>query len=233
MHEQQPIIHKAPRSGLHNSADLAERCQRGRIVIIDDDVFILAAFRDLVLLEGYACETYQSANAYLQVLEYTQPMHPGPSCVLCDVKMPEMDGLQLQAKLNELGQIPLILMSGDSGAYEAVSAFRAGAIDFLIKPIDCDHLLQVLDKALETSMQQSVMGIRREQVNQSIQRLSDRELEVARLIAKGLTNLGISLELDISVRTVKFHRQRIMEKLAITGVPSLVRLLHEYETESR
>lgn len=230
MHRQQPFIDDSSFSGLIHSTDLAERFKRGRIVVIDDDAYILAAFRDLILLEGYACETYQSANSYLQVLEYTKPIHPGPSCVLCDVKMPEMDGLQLQAKLNELAQVPLILMSGDSGAFEAVSAFRAGAIDFLIKPIDNDHLTEVLKKALETSRLKQVQVTRREKVTQSIQLLSDREFEVARLIAKGLTNLGISLELEITVRTVKFHRQRIMEKLEISGVPPLVRLLHEYES---
>lgn len=229
MHKSKLFNEDERPSGLTHSSDLAERCQRGRIVLIDDDVYILDAFRDLVLLEGYACETYQSAKTYLQVIEYTQPTHPGPSCVLCDVKMPEMDGLQLQAKLNELGHVPLILMSGDSGAFEAVSAFRAGAIDFLIKPIDSDHLLKVLEKALETSHQQHLREDRRNRVAQSIQQLSHRELEVARLVAKGLTNLGISLQLDITVRTVKFHRQRIMEKLGIPGVPSLVRLFNEYE----
>lgn len=205
--------------------ELVERCLRGRVVVIDDDAAILDAFRNLIHLEGYACETYESASAYLQVLSYNQPLHPGPVCVLCDVKMPEIDGLQLQARLNELGEVPLVLMSGASGAQEAVSAFRAGAIDFLIKPIDADHLLDTLSRTLEISRNRHQDSTRRQQVSNLLARLSERELEVARLVGTGMTNLGISLELNISLRTVKFHRQRVFEKLMISGVPELVRLL--------
>lgn len=212
-----------------SDAMLAERCAQGRVVVIDDDAAILEAFRNLIELEDYACETYTSARAYLQVLEFNRPLHPGPACVLCDVMMPDMDGLQLQAHLTQTGNMPLVLMSGGSGAQEAVSGFRAGAIDFLIKPIEADELIRAIQRALNQSRQQQERAQRQEQVHGLVQALSERELTVARMVAKGMTSLGISLELNITLRTVKFHRQRAMEKLGIAGTPELVRLLQESE----
>lgn len=207
--------------------ELAERCARGRVVVIDDDLGILEAFRNLIELDGYACETYSSARAYLQVLEFNRPLHPGPVCVLCDVKMPDMDGLQLQARLVQQGHVPLVLMSGGSGAKEAVTGFRAGALDFLIKPIEAEQLMSTLHKAMRMNRQQLAQSHRQQQVNALLSALSERELSVARMVARGMTNLGISLELNITLRTVKFHRQRAMEKLGIAGTPELVRLLQE------
>ena len=102
---------------------LAARCARGRVVIIDDDAEILSALAALIEMEGYACETYASALTYLQVLNDNQPCFPGPNCVLCDIKMPEFDGLALQNRLSKLGDTPLLLMSGSSGMREVASAF--------------------------------------------------------------------------------------------------------------
>lgn len=198
-------------------------------MVIDDDLSILDAFRNLIELDGYACETYSSARDYLQVLEFNRPLHPGPVCVLCDVKMPDMDGLQLQARSAQHGQVPMVLMSGGSGAQEAVTGFRAGALDFLIKPIEAEQLMSTLHKALCLHRQQQEQAQRQQRVGALLNTLSERELSVARMVARGMTNLGISLELNITLRTVKFHRQRAMEKLGITGTPELVRLLQETE----
>lgn len=211
-----------------HDAQLAERCARGRVVVIDDDLHILDAFCELILLEGYACETYACARSYLQVQDGHRPLYPGPVCVLCDVKMPNMDGLELQSRLNEAGDVPLVLMSGASGAPEAVSAFRAGAVDFLIKPIDAEQLLNTLQRALALSLQRQQDGGRRQALSQLVGSLTAREMDVAQRVAKGMTNLGIALELGITERTVKFHRQRVMEKLGISGTAQLVSLLQEH-----
>lgn len=222
-------MNQPPASLEQNALDpeLAERCALGRVVVIDDDQGILEAFRNLIELDGYACETYSSARAYLQVLEFNRPLHPGPVCVLCDVKMPDMDGLQLQAHLVQQGHVPLVLMSGGSSTKDAVAGFRAGAMDFLIKPIEADQLMSTLHKALHMNRQQLEQARRQQQVNALLNTLSERELSVARMVARGMTNLGVSLELNITLRTVKFHRQRAMEKLGIAGTPELVRLLQE------
>lgn len=204
----------------------------GQVIVIDDDPHILDAFSRLLELEGFACQTYPSAGAYLKALGEAPAGPTQPCCVLCDVKMPELDGLQLQGHLKSLGHAPLVLMSGASGAQEAISGFREGAVDFLLKPIQADDLLAAVRKALNLCRQQQGQSARRQQVEQLIASLSPRELEVARMVAKGMTNLGISLVQGITLRTVKFHRQRLLKKLSLAGTAELVRLMQEYEGQS-
>lgn len=206
---------------------LAARCARGRVVVIDDDIEILSALATLIEMEGYACETYASAPDYLQVLTYNRPFFPGPCCVLCDVKMPELDGLDLQNRLAALNDTPLLMMSGASGAQEAVSAFRAGALDFLIKPIDAETLLAALAKALALSAERNMQSIRRSTLSERIASLTKRERDIARRVADGQTNPQIAEELGIALRTVKLHRQRAMEKIGAGGTTDLVRLADE------
>jgi len=203
---------------------LARRCAQGRVVIIDDDTEILAAFKALLEMEGYACETYPSGSAYLQVLNYNRPCFAGPSCVLCDVKMPEIDGLELQGRLAEFDNPPLLLMSGASGALEAVNAFRAGALDFLIKPIDADGLLAAIARALQCSTEQRQRSQHLSSLRAKIATLTARERDIARRVAQGQTNPAIAEQLGIALRTVKLHRQRAMEKVGADNMAALVRL---------
>lgn len=204
--------------------DLAQRCALGRVVVIDDDVEILSALAALFDMEGYACETYVSAVSYLQMLNYNRPCFPGPCCVLCDVKMPELDGLELQTRLAQQGDTPVLLMSGASGAEEAVQAFHAGALDFLIKPIDADQLLVAVSKALTVSAERHRQQLWQATVDARIASLTDRERAVARLVVAGQTNLAIAQTLGIALRTVKLHRQRAMEKIGAAKTTDLVRL---------
>ena len=125
----------------------AARCAQGRVVVIDDDPTIVMALSALLELEGYACETHASAEAYLHVLNYNRPSFPGPHCVLCDLMMPGLSGLELQSRLAALDDTPLLLMSGGSGVQQAVDGFRGGALDFLVKPIEADTLLTAVAKA--------------------------------------------------------------------------------------
>jgi two-component system, LuxR family, response regulator FixJ len=206
---------------------LAARCALGRVVVIDDEPDILAALAALIEMEGYACETYGSATAYLQILSQNRPRFPGPCCVLCDVKMPELDGLKLQSRLTELDDTPLLLMSGASGAHEVASAFRAGAVDFLIKPIDAEVLLAAIAKAITTSTQRQQQHLRQVELTTRIAALTERERDIARRVAAGLTNPVIAEQLGIALRTVKLHRQRAMEKVGAGGTADLVRIADE------
>lgn len=206
---------------------LAARCAHGRVVLIDDEPEILAAFAALLELEGYACEIFSSPLAYLQVLNYNRPCFPGPCCVLCDVKMPELDGLELQRRLAALDDTPLVLMSGASGAHEVASAFRAGALDFLIKPIDSEVLLAAIAKALAVSTERQQQHIRERALALRIGSLTEREREIARHVAAGQTNPEIAATLGIALRTVKLHRQRALEKLGASGTADLVRIADE------
>ncbi len=205
----------------------AARCAKGRVVVLDDDTTIVLALAALLELEGYACETHASAEAYLQVLHYNRPSFPGPHCVLSDLMMPGMNGLELQAQLAALGDTPLLLMSGGSGVNEAVSGFRGGALDFLIKPIEADTLLAAVARALDVSRERQRLQQRKAEMAARKASMTERERGVARLVAQGRTNSEIAYDMGIALRTVKFHRQRVMEKLQAQTVADLVRIADE------
>ena len=129
---------------------IALRHSRGRITVIDDDDAIREALVALLLLEGYAAEAYASAASYLEKLERAEPEFPGPHCLLLDVKMPGLTGLELQRRLIDLCEsTPIVFMSGGSGAPEAVQALKNGASDFLVKPFEEQALLGAIGEALQ------------------------------------------------------------------------------------
>ena len=207
-----------------NDERLAARCANGRVVIIDDDSEVLASLAALLEIKGYAVETYSSALAYLQVLAANQAVFPGPSCVLCDVRMPEMDGLQFQHRMAEFNHVPLLLMSGHSGAQEAVSGFQAGAHNFLIKPFETHVLLDAVAQALAASAEHQQLDALRSDLAKRVASLTVREREVSRRVAQGSMNRHIADEFGIALRTVKLHRHRAMEKLGASTLADLVRL---------
>jgi FixJ family two-component response regulator len=207
-----------------NDERLAVRCANGRVVIIDDDSEVLAALAALLEIKGYAVETYSSALAYLQVLAANQAVFPGPSCVLCDVRMPEMDGLQFQHRMAEFNHVPLLLMSGHSGAQEAVSGLQAGAHNFLIKPFETHVLLDAVAQALAASAEHQQLDALRSDLAKRVASLTVREREVSRRVAQGSMNRHIADEFGIALRTVKLHRHRAMEKLGASTLADLVRL---------
>ena len=212
-----------------SSAELAERCHRGRIILVDDDDEILAAFTSLLELEGYACEAFSSAVDYLRQLETLRTFPPGPCCVLLDVMMPDLDGLEAQRRLAGLDDTPLLLMSGASGVQEAVTAFRAGALDFLIKPIEAEALLQAVEKALAVSKARQATRERTLTQSRRLAALTRREHDVAVRVARGKLNRVIGEELGLALRTVKLYRQRCMEKLEARSTADLIRILQEEE----
>jgi FixJ family two-component response regulator len=207
-----------------NDERLAARCANGRVVIIDDDSEVLAALAALLEIKGYGVETYSSALAYLQVLAANQAVFPGPSCVLCDVRMPEMDGLQFQHRMAEFNHVPLLLMSGHSGAQEAVSGLQAGAHNFLIKPFETHVLLDAVAQALAASAEHQQLDALRSDLAKRVASLTVREREVSRRVAQGSMNRHIADEFGIALRTVKLHRHRAMEKLGASTLADLVRL---------
>jgi FixJ family two-component response regulator len=200
---------------------------QGCVIVIDDDPEILAALATLLAMEDHVCMTFPSALAFLEAVERKSFLPAHPCCVLCDVKMPELDGLELQRHLARFQTIPVLLMSGASGAHEVVDAFRAGAVDFLIKPFTAETLLQAVARALQYSDALHHQHKRQDQLAVRIATMTKREREVARHVAKGLSNQAIADELGIALRTVKLHRQRAMEKLGIVGTADLVRIVDE------
>jgi FixJ family two-component response regulator len=207
--------------------EMSQRCLRGRIVLIDDDPEIVSALKSLLDMEGYACETYLSANEFLKEQSLNKLKFPGPWCILCDVKMPEVDGLELQRQLINLGAPPLVLMSGASGASEAVEGLRAGALDFLIKPFDADTLLATLQRALIISSQRQLDTTKTFDLNERISLLSKREFDIINRVLKGQINRDIAEEEAIALRTVKHYRHLAFKKLGVTKLVDLVRLFEQ------
>jgi two-component system, LuxR family, response regulator FixJ len=206
---------------------LAARCAQGKVVLIDDDAPVLDALGSLLAQEGYAVMAHSSATGYLEAAARNAPQFEGPCCLVCDVMMPDVDGLALQQRLAQTpahDTVPIVLMSGASGAREAASAFKAGALDFLIKPIDADTLLNAVALALDISRQRQISGKHQNNLAQRIATLSAREREIARRVAQGQSNPRIAADLGIALRTVKLHRQRAIEKLGAAGLPDLVRM---------
>ena len=205
---------------------LAARCQQGCILVIDDDPEILSALSSLFTLEGYFCLTYTNALDFLKSLNDSETQilpFPGSCCVLCDVKMPDINGLEVQQQLATFHHMALLLMSGESAAPEVVHAFRAGVVDFLIKPLDAEVLLTSIEKALAVSTQKQSLHQQSSQLTSKFDQLTPREREVMLHVVAGKTNQAIATDLSLALRTVKLHRQRAMEKMEANSVADLVR----------
>jgi FixJ family two-component response regulator len=204
---------------------MARRHARGRVMLVDDDPGILLAYARLLELEGYACESFASAVALLEELAAGKARYPGPACILCDVDMPEITGLELQQRLRLAADMPIVLMSGASAEHEVVQGFRGGAVDFLLKPIDIDELLRAVAKALALSAGHRARERERRALEETFATLNARERTVMERIALGETNQTIAGELGVSLRSVKLYRQHVMEKTGARNLPELVRMI--------
>jgi two-component system response regulator FixJ len=202
------------------------------IFIIDDDPLIRGTLKLLVDNVGHTSATFDSATAFLDVYQAGQP-----GCVISDICMPGLTGLDLQTELNRLGAtIPVIFISGQSDVPTAVAAMRQGAFDFLVKPFPEERLLErvaaavIRDEEVRLSMREF------EQVRVRHEQLTPRELAVLERLVKGMPNKVISEELSVSIRTVELHRSHVMEKMGARSIAQLVRMMMEAErgtTDSR
>ena len=206
---------------------LAARYARGCVVLIDDDAEVLSALSARLIFEGYAVESFASARHYLEALDLPVPSFPGPSCLLCDLRMPEIDDLALQRQLQGRDVPPMVLMSGQSLPQDVVTAFHGGAVDFLIKPFEAADLLVAVAKALSVSAARYTAAQRQFDAANLVASLTEKELQVILLVVQGKTNPQIMVSLGIALRTVKLHRQRAMEKLGLDSVAALGRFAQD------
>jgi two-component system response regulator FixJ len=188
--------------------------------VVDDDAAVRDSLRMLLEGSSFAVRTFDSAGAFLAA----EPV--GLGCVLTDVRMPEIDGLALLRRLREQGVLlPVIVMTGQGDIAIAVQAMKAGAIDFLEKPIDDEALIEAVGKALLHSERlQEIADASAEAVSR-LDALTPREREVFDLLVTGLPNKAIANTLGASPRTIEVHRARVFEKLNARNLPDLVRLL--------
>lgn len=194
-----------------------------QIHLVDDD----AAFRRslVFLLEsmGWPVQAHASAADYLDA---GLPALEQTGCLLLDVRMPGMSGLELQQALIARGcHLPIVFITGHGDVELAVQAMKRGAFDFLEKPFKDQRLLDVVSAALRQREADLVSSERAQQAGDRLARLSPREAEMARLVAQGLPNKLVARELDISEKTVHIHRQHVMEKAEVGSAAELARLM--------
>ena len=195
------------------------------IHIIDDDSSIRTALSRLLRAAGYEVRTYASAGEFL-----IEERGAGPACVVLDVQMPGPSGLDLQKKLGTGDDpLPIIFLTGHGDIPMSVRAMRAGAVDFLTKPVKREALLSAVQAALAADGDRRAARDRVQHVRTRFDTLTAREREVFGRVVAGMLNKQIAAELNCSIRTVKIHRARTMEKMQVDSLADLVRtaeLLH-------
>ena len=189
------------------------------VYIVDDDESVRDSIRTILEGNGFHCRTYASAEEFLTVLQ------DAPGCALVDVRMPGMDGLALLEVMKERHiDVPVVMMTGFADVPLAVRAMKAGAIDFIEKPMAREDLLGAVSRAMERT-RTAQFAISDQQVAQSrFDRLTDREREVLDLLVSGNPNKTVAHKLGISPRTVEIHRSRLMEKAGVKNFAELVRM---------
>jgi two-component system, LuxR family, response regulator FixJ len=193
------------------------------VFIVDDDKALLDSLETLLGLQGFRPQTFDSAEAFLNVAPNALS-----GCVLIDVNMPRLGGVELLETLKQSGfTLPCIMMTGFGQVAVAVRAMKAGAFDFMEKPFENDALVALINRAIEAGKATQDREIEADAARTRLSNLTPRELDVLRHMAKGEPNKIIAHELGISPRTVEIHRARLMDKLSASSVADVVRLAIE------
>ena len=192
------------------------------VFIVDDDASVRRSLSRLMRSEGLASESFGSACAYLQ-----REKHDGVGCVVLDINMPEMSGIELQARLAERGHVlPILFLTGYGEVSVSVLAMKRGALDFLVKPVDEADLLGAVRNALEHHRRIWEETAIRESILARVDSLTAREREVMQQLITGALNKTVADRLQIAVKTVKVHRAHTMEKMGVRSVAELLHLCH-------
>jgi FixJ family two-component response regulator len=195
------------------------------VFVIDDDDSVRKSLGRMLDAADYSVELFKSASEFL-----SRPAHSGPSCVIVDVQMPGLNGIELQkALIQRRREEQLVFITGHGNIPMCAKAMKAGAVDFLPKPFKHKELLESVERALGRSVEQGRRVSKKKHARNLLDRLTPREFEVMELVARGLLNKQIAGELGIAETTVKCHRAHVMQKLEITSVPELMRVLEKAE----
>lgn len=193
------------------------------IRIVDDDEAVLKALGQMLECEGYRTACYRDAKAFLSG---DSPSVPG--CLILDVRMPGMSGLELQQELNRRRyEVPILFLSGHGDLDMAVAALKDGAVDFVQKPIDSQKLLASVARAVRIWRERHNQIVSPEETRTRLAALTERERQTVSLCAKGYLNREIARKLSISDRTVESHRQSAFKKLGVRTVPELIAMLND------
>ena len=191
------------------------------VYVVEDDEAVRDSLELLLKSEGKSVAPYENANAFLK--DYSEDM---AGCIVLDIRMPGMDGLELQKKLNELNSIlPIIFVTGHGDVPMAVDAMKEGAVDFIQKPYREEALLEKIDAALAQDREQRKTLGEKQEIMRRINTLTPRETEIMERMIAGQANKVIAIELEISQRTVEIHRSRVMHKMGTHSLAHLVRMV--------
>ncbi len=194
-----------------------------RVFLVDDDASVRKSLVRLVKTAGYEAEPFASVREFLARAPYD-----GPCCLVLDVRMPGLTGLDLQEALRVEGQrLSIVFITGHRDVPVSVKAMKAGAVDFLTKPVDAETLLGAIRQAVARTLADRRRQARVTEVRGRIATLTPREASVFALVVTGMLNKQIGSELGIGEKTVKVHRARVMEKMQAGSVAELVRLADE------
>jgi RNA polymerase sigma factor (sigma-70 family) len=189
--------------------------------VVDDDASFRTAIERRLKKAGYEVATYPSAQHLLDRL----PDQRGPGCILLDVRIPGLSGPELQGRLGELGStLPIVFLTGYADVPTTVQAIKAGADDFLTKPVSSDQLLRTIQRAMAHHEAMRDTKTKLDMVRAHIASLTPRERQVFELVVRGKTNKHVAHELGATERTIKAHRHRVMEKMQVQSLAELVSL---------
>jgi len=190
------------------------------VAIVDDDPSVRRGLQRLIRSAGWKVETFASAQEFLD-----RPPAISPSCLVLDLQLPGLSGLDLQQRMADLGlDIPVVFLTGHGNIPASVKAMKAGAIEFLTKPVDEQNLLKAIEEAIERDRRTRQQQTEMHELRRRYESLTAREQEVMQLVISGLLNKQIAGELTITEDTVKFHRGHVMRKMCAESLADLVRM---------
>ncbi len=192
--------------------------QRPTAYVVDDDESIRTLWRWLMESNGIPVKTFATAADFIESYR-----NGGAGCLVLDLKLPGMSGLELQQYLNRKDiEIPIVFVTGYGDVPAAVSALKGGAVDFIQKPFSHREVLSIIEKAFRRDSENREKRARRSRIAGRLAMLTEREREVLQRVIEGKPNKIIAADLDISMKTVEFHRAKVMEKMGVTSVAELV-----------
>ena len=195
------------------------------VFVIDDDESVRRGLKRFLRSANYENEVFKSASDFL-----ARPPHPGPACVIVDVQMPGINGIDFQqALIQRHREEQLVFITGHGNIPMCAQVMKAGAVDFLPKPFKSQELLKCIEDALHRSVEQRRRAAERNETRRLLDLLTPREFEVMQLVIRGMLNKQVGGELGVAEKTVKVHRGRLMQKIGVTSVAELVQLVQKAE----
>lgn len=198
------------------------------VFIVDDDKSVRKSLMRLIKSIDLQSQSFSSAQEYLD-----SPSYDGPACLVADVRMPGLSGLDLQEKLLETGRdLPTIFITGHGDIPMSVQAMKKGAVDFLTKPYNDQNILDAIQQAVKKGVKEKAASDKLKIIQNRFKLLTPREKEVCSLVVRGMFNKQVAYDMNISEKTVKVHRARVMEKMKADSLADLVRMAERLKISS-